>query len=309
MICSLTKFNMSGNALSHYFHGMRQTAMLFLSIRTLILHALCLLAISYSSGVENYWILTLAAVVSSLTMLRYQFILHEACHGVVSSHRPINECIGRLAGMLCGYQFEKYRINHSIHHRYAGTAADTELANFINNPNNYGPRRRQMISKLLSAISGLDAIRLLSQSAPGSRKEKGSNSLFKFGLISSALGQCALLGVFATGMHYFQAIFVFGVSVLCGTFFLNRVRAISEHAIDESLEPFDYSKTHIIGGLGKLISPLNFNYHYEHHLFPEISSYYYPAINLNLTSALGISTWCRKGFSSSLYEYWTGTNP
>jgi fatty acid desaturase len=208
--------------------------------------------------------------------------------------------------MLCGYNFDNYRSNHSAHHRYVGTEKDTELDNFIKSDPSAGSKRLQMITKLARAGFGLDAIKLIRTAAFGGAPRGGRQTGFKVGLAVSAVLQTAALGNFASGLEFLQAVSVFVFSVVCGTFFLNRARAISEHEIDDSLVDFQNSKSHASGIFSKLISPLNFNYHFEHHVFPDVSSYYYPEINREFRVIFASDKWCRKGYVSTLRAYWQG---
>jgi len=271
--------------------------------RTFLLHIVILFLISYTCQLASPILLVPIWVSSALIIYRYQFVLHEASHYVLCKSRAMNDFIGRIAGAAVGYNFEEYRYNHRIHHGYVGTDLDTEIDNFIRENNLFGTSRIQMIRKLLSSLIGLDALRIVFRTGRSNSKLDRNNQ-YIFLLFISAVIQLSCLWLFTSGVTLILAISVYSTSVICGTFFVNRLRAISEHEVDQVLAKFEFSKSHTNSPLVALIAPLNFNFHYEHHVFPDISSYYYPDVNKLIKETIGNDTWCRTSFTSTLVSYW-----
>lgn len=259
------------------------------------------LFLSYSISCEWY-IIIFAVLFLAVSLLRFQFLLHESSHGVLVKNRYLNDMLGRIAGCLVGYKFETYRVNHSIHHRFVGSDKDTELDNFINLRIS-ASARKQMIMKLAKSLLCIDAFKLIKSILLS--KNAGGYSYYLVGVAISAVSQIFILSIFTKNINILYVLIIYVFTICSIVFFLNRIRAICEHELIDGDKRFEYSKTHISNIFTKfLISPLNFNYHFEHHVFPEVSSYYYPIISCKLQEQLKSNNWVRNGFFGTLNEYW-----
>ena len=121
------------------------------------------LALSFAIHHGDILTIILCTFALGFILVRYQFILHEAAHGVLSRYRLENELYGKIAGYIVGYPFKNYRQNHSKHHTHTATEYDFEFDNFIDFESNT-PARIQFIKKILKSILLIDCILLIKKS-------------------------------------------------------------------------------------------------------------------------------------------------
>jgi len=202
---------------------------------------------------------------------QYQFILHEAAHGVLFSSRKINDTIGSLVGIISGYDFRSYRIGHMKHHKFLGSADDPEYVNFT----------RNKILVLIKSFLMIDCFYLFTNLANLKNKKIQGLKTFNFSFLLSIIFY-ALLTFFLnnTLQHAISFLLIFFVAVGSFTFTINRIRSIIEHPeISGKVVTRSYPKKSFFS---LFLAPFNFNFHLEHHIFPEISSSHYPKIHKKL---------------------------
>ena len=205
---------------------------------------------------------------------QFQFILHETSHKTMFTNTKVNEFVGNLIGVLAGYDFKTYRVNHMKHHKFLGTDQDPEFGNFIHEEN----ESKSKIFLLLKSLFFIDFLLLLKNLLLNNQKkgEKSFNAIY----LSIPLYLFFMIIMYKndiSGLIYH--VFILLLSVGSITFFLNRYRGLSEHPMGKTAEKSMYTKTNKNILFQFLFANFNFNYHIEHHIFPEISSYYYPSIN------------------------------
>lgn len=202
---------------------------------------------------------------------QYQFILHEAAHGVLFSSRKVNDTIGSFVGVISGYDFRSYRIGHMKHHKFLGSADDPEYVNFT----------RNKILVLLKSFLMIDCFYLFTNLANLKIKKIKDLKTFNFSFLLSIIFY-ALLTLFLnnTFQHAISFLLIFLVAVGSFTFTINRIRSVIEHPeISGKVVTRSYPKKSFFS---LFLAPFNFNFHLEHHIFPEISSSHYPELHKQL---------------------------
>lgn len=280
---------------------------------TFLMTVISEVGISYAVSKQSAMLGILMIFITGIVFYRYQFILHECSHSTLVAERAENKLYGDIAGFIAGYPFAIYKRNHAQHHLYTGTSKDSELSNFIQAQNCRGSRK-QFLVKLFQSLLLVDAfilIRNLFKSDSQTNTNKKNISLvdpFKNILFFSLsiIFQCVLLNVFNNEksiIYFLEAGLLFVVSVGSVTFALNRIRGLCEHSIVDVLEKYNYTRSHQKGIINVILAPYNFNYHFEHHIFPEISSGNYEKINQLMGKIFTDSNWVSSGYLSTIKKY------
>jgi fatty acid desaturase len=210
-----------------------------------------------------------------------------------------------ISGCIAGYPFSLYKKNHSRHHIYTGTINDSEYDNFVNF-NVSQSVSNQFICKILKSIFLIDFMTLLYslfKSISGIRKNN-KEPIYLY--LLSMIVQLFFLNIFNDNnslMFLVEAMFLMLLSVGSITFTLNRIRGMCEHSITKELEYTNYTRSHKKNYLTFLIAPFNFNFHVEHHLFPELSSGNYPAINESLCKIIPNMKWHSKSYLFTINKF------
>jgi fatty acid desaturase len=267
---------------------------------TLLLAIISEVFISFAVSINSLLLICLAFILNGFIFLRFQFILHEASHGVLSSNKIENDMYGKVAGCISGYPFKLYRTNHSKHHIHTGSNKDIEFDNFLTDEG--PPVWLQFIIKILKCFLLIDALKLIRQlfKIDILKGDSSKNNLFLFVLI--LILQLSLLSFFTFPniLLSITSFLIFALSILSLTFTLNRFRAMCEHSSFKELDYYGNTRSHKKNLFTFLISPINFNFHLEHHLFPDISSYYYPLINKKLLDNNTNQSWLSDSYLSTL---------
>ena len=264
------------------------------------------LLLSYLFSIRNYYGVATLVFLLGFVLLRYQFILHEASHGVLVANRKENEFYGYTAGYVVGYPLRTYRINHGRHHVHTATKKDFELDNFIDRNHKWSVKR-QFLSKILKALFLVDFLILLNTiflvtKINDKSNGKGNNIIL---LIISGFSQLLLLTYFVDKnvLDIAQVIFLYILAIGSVTFFLNRIRGVCEHSLYEELRYYNYTRSHVKNYFTFLLAPINFCFHLEHHLFPEISSYHYGKINNFLREKFTNKNWLSQSYIKTIFGF------
>lgn len=231
---------------------------------------------------------TLAVAFILVGALQHHLLIiqHETLHFTLFSPRWLNEGVGHLSSYMIGFTM-RYRKQHMQHHQYLGFAQDPDLKNYISYPD-----RRFFVIDALTSVLGLAAARqfvqqnLLSSSADKQRRQDipRKSASFDRGLIGVGITQLALLGTlsyFSSPLTYFL---IWILPLLTVAKSLAHFRNVAEHLQVRDVGDPEMSRYRSIRSNwleAFFFAPMNFNYHAEHHLYPQI-----PFYNLPLASKL-----------------------
>jgi fatty acid desaturase len=257
----------------------------FYLLTTVFFTFFSIFSIKHSISTQKFEYLPLLSLFCALTYYQYQFLLHEACHGTLFKNRKINDFFGFICGVLAGYDFISYRINHMKHHKFLGTDQDPENGNFINSAKS----EFQILirSFLLVDFCKLFFSNMLQKGSSQSNEKSTKKNISKLSSFFLYSFVALIYSNSMTEIFLFILVMLFSIGSL--TFLINRYRGIKEHPLNKpNLSQFQYTVSHYKGSLiNTIIAPFNFNFHLEHHLFPEVSSIYYPKINKYLIDKYG----------------------
>jgi fatty acid desaturase len=230
--------------------------------------------------IETAWAFAISLVIIGVQQHALSIWVHEASHYHVARNPRVNDLICNIfhaAPILISV--ESYRSRHLMHHYYLGTPQDSERHPRI------CIRGRRLFLELAKALTGLYAIRLFFRYNSREHVNRSPLNLVTLGAVHGVLFLFCLLAGHWTAYFTLWLLPLFTVAVTLTSF-----RAISEHqpwSIDrpvrdeESIEPM----TRSIGSSALervFFAPLNFNYHLEHDLFPEVPYHNLPAVHREL---------------------------
>jgi fatty acid desaturase len=231
----------------------------------LFLSAVILLA---RYGSFPFWILILVSLPLLLAAQRcFQTLVHDLSHKLFSIDIARNNLWGNyLVAGWTGASVPAYRAIHLQHHKYNGSTLDPEHISFETITSKGG-----LLRHCLRYVVAMEALRLIMKYY--GRKEDTSTATqsksLKFSKIHIVVCQLALAGIFLyiAGTWYLYLIWLY-LAVTWNPLFSN-LRFLVEHPGESDLTVSTPSNW-----LERLyFAPFNFNFHLEHHLWPNLPPY------------------------------------
>lgn len=233
----------------------------------------CLVVISLQRlDIENFWKALLSAVLLGAVAYRIQFVLHDASHKSLFRSAKLNEIVGWSFGISVGVNFSRYRYTHMWHHRLTGSTNDPQYRDYLHG----NVSRIRYLMFLISPLMGSRVLPYLGREFLV--KNKSSDNNYNEPRVHPAwyLGclivvQTELLIISDFGRQPAIAVgFVLGLPTV--SLFLARLRAVAEHQ-DFAADQAGFTRSHKFNLVDYLILyDANFNNHFEHHLYPGLSS-------------------------------------
>jgi acyl-lipid omega-6 desaturase (Delta-12 desaturase) len=255
----------------------------------LLIAVSCLLLTSYA---ESEWVYLVIPIFATL-MFRNFSLMHEAVHGVVSKNKMINDTVGVWAGGLCLLPFESWKQVHLEHHYWSGNIEKDPVMVLVRTFPNWSKGLQSSLGFLWKAW--IPALALLQYAVfwwHSSLKFIKNPTSLK--LLSSVIFPIVLsLSIF----NLFGATQTLTLLIPAFVLYLLAVEVVNfPHHVglpyvdeDHHLPVWDQHITArsciYPAWLSKFIV-LNFNYHIEHHMFPDAPWYYLPDLHQMVSPAL-----------------------
>ena len=189
--------------------------------------------------------------------------VHDTAHYFISNNKRKNDFFGNYlyAGFI-GMAIENYRSIHQKHHKFNGSDEDPEYFSY-EDVRNYGG----FVSLCLKYFLGLEAFKLIKKYY-FSKKSSSTNSKKNRNLIHIIFAQILLIIFFGINdVFFFYLIWLYLAMTISPL--LSRLRFLVEHPGKNNT-----TRTTSSTFLEKLFfAPHNFNYHFEHHMWPTIPPY------------------------------------
>jgi fatty acid desaturase len=244
---------------------------------TLPLLVLCSL-LPYLADWE-YWAAWACSPVIGLLLYRVSLVMHDCGHQSLFTEPQLNTRIGVLLGGLIGVDFQAYSTEHNLHHQNYGTQNDPQGFNYLG-INKMGPVALRM--HFIKGLLGFNLIHALHETviAPRNLRRLIANG----DILTVILAQFTLLiAVTDMGRHPTLALIPVISAVTFGLF-LSQLRSMAEHGAYGDIREVGNVRSHTASLLSRLfLHDLNFNYHVEHHLYPDYPSVYLPEIHQLIT--------------------------
>jgi fatty acid desaturase len=220
--------------------------------------------------------------------------IHEAGHYNLFHPRPVNELLGNVLAWMLGFDFPQFRAQHMLHHKHYGTEQDPDW-------NEYQLRGARswwwLVARVLVERCVIGAVWkifkrnvLPSQEVKVATKKSGSHGRW-FSFPMMALTQGAILAVFgwfATWWLYF-VLWLLPLSIF--PTFIAGIRMFGEHGQARDEQPVAvpailrartgaWDRWSLVGALERItLGAFRFNYHHEHHWFPQVPYHALPRIH------------------------------
>jgi fatty acid desaturase len=244
-------------------------------------------------GAVGPWALLATPLFAFVSGVAFNWVnvqIHEASHYLLLSKR-YNDLYCNLAVGALGLQdVETYRATHMMHHGYLHTERDPDLWVYTQNVGSF----RQFLRGVLDDLS----LRTISR-----RKRQVTEFMRATGLRQGAVpryvpfaklfAQCFVLGTFVWscgiyGVLYYVAAYLYGLLAVFPV--LVRARTVVQHfdaallaPSDEGSRPF-ISRSTIAPFIEFLVVGARMDYHFEHHLYPNMPHYGLAKMHRTLTS-------------------------
>lgn len=249
------------------FH--RSTARIVWSVATPYLFICAMVLIARFGGMHWAFVLVLAFPLALASQRCFQTLVHDIAHKLISADLKRNDFLGNalVAGWI-GASIQAYRSVHTQHHRFNGSNRDPEHISYAEIKRNGG-----LFSHNLRYIMGLEATRLVRKYYGRTETGKRDHSPSKKGVGTSkmhiVLCQIALLAlfVFAADAWYLYGLWLY-LAVTWNPL-LSRLRFLVEHPGESDLTV----STDAVFWERLYFAPFGFNYHLEHHLWPNLPPY------------------------------------
>ena len=203
-----------------------------------------------------------------------QTLVHHLSHDLLSKNRAFNDRLGNflVAGFI-GMRIQNYRRVHFVHHAKNGSTDDPEFIDF-----SVVEARGGMLRYMLHHVIGGETFTLVrkyyapkhaASSRSASRRSGVGAVRFLLNMSHVALAQLVLIVLFAAVAHawYLYAVWVY-VAVTWSPM-ISKLRFLVEH-------PGTDDRTVTTKGPWYellVFAPFQFNYHFEHHVWPSLPPY------------------------------------
>jgi len=241
----------------------------------------CLLVVLGWAAPRGHGVITagLLFLLTGFLQYRLYFPLHDCSHLSLFRTDGENRFWGHLLAGLLFTSFERFRREHLLHHRTYGTREDPGSLDYWRTPHS----KRQMLAFLLSPLVGgglFHKIKCYYGFVLSAGGRGGGKAASWYGLVVMVAIQAAVMLYTSSFFAHIHRYFLFYLLPALTIFlFLSRLRMFMEHAsLDYGV--FDYESNPRITARtipsvfpeNQLFCAMNFNFHHEHHVYPQAPS-------------------------------------
>jgi fatty acid desaturase len=254
----------------------------------------------------SYVVLAISFFLLGIFAYKFSFLLHETCHYTLFKIKKTNELVGTFAGYFSGTNFEIYKFIHMLHHKWNGELQDPQIDDCLNRQSRR--TKKQLLVHILEPLLFGRLISFLShyftfiperfktkyeyQNDPNMPK---SNWSFYLGVF---LSQIFIILVITQFLKFPALALLYPFAAVLISLFLARIRAIVEHTRANDIQDKDFTRSHQFNFFEEfLLYEANFNFHFEHHVFPQMPAFYLPKFNKTFFDTLHPN---KKTFSNSM---------
>jgi len=212
-------------------------------------------------------VLAVGFVVILLAQRSLQTLVHHVSHHLLSKNRAVNDLAGNVlvAGFI-GMRIQNYRRVHFVHHAENGSASDPEFIDF-----SVVQARGGLWRYILHYVSGGEALALVRKYyAPRGGGLPEKRSLFDrlASMAHVAFCQAVLAGLFwLAGAPYLYLVWLYVAASWSPM--LSRLRFLVEHPGKDDRTVSTHAPWYEV----LFFAPYQFNYHFEHHVWPALPPY------------------------------------
>ncbi len=226
-----------------------------------------------------------------LLIYRISLVVHECAHQTLFESDALNNRVGLLLGAMIGIDFQAYSREHFSHHQSYGTQNDPQ-GFLYRGINKMGPLALRV--HFIKGLLGFNLIHTYAESILAPKNIK--RQILSGEILLVILAQLTLLiAVTDMGRHLSLALLP-ALSAVTFGLFLSQLRSMAEHGAYGDMREVGNVRSHSANWLSVILfHDMHFNYHLEHHLYPQCPSIHLPEIhdatvNPTLEQAYGYHT-------------------
>lgn len=277
----------------------------------------------------SIWMSILGALINVHVFNRCAQIVHGSDHGSLFASKKFDRIVGQIAGCFVGYQAQGHKETHDEHHVFLNSEKDAdriwcEPEAGISAILKGWARDLFLVSAAYRFLQYIPEKHLTiegtrNRNRQAEPKEEPANAGGIVGLMASFLPivvtQLILLGAYIAaarfdlilGVEYYVLVFILALLVLYPIQI--RLRSNVEHSFVpgyQCVKPQDRRvvrsvRANLVERL--IVAPLNYEYHYEHHIIPNMPYYNSPRMRAIL-QAKGIEVPIAKGYVAFIWQKW-----
>ena len=227
------------------------------------------------------WICVLSAPLLGAQIYKLTIVMHDCGHNTLFTSRRWNRLAGEFCGALLATDLTSFRRLHWQHHTNYGRSDDPQGRDYRDLQQ---ASRSALVWHLLRPLVGYNLFKLI---VFGKASKRQSDRLERKALLQMArkvLGIMAaqiIVAALATGFgQIWWLVFLYPVSAATFALFFSQTRGFVEHVAFPDSPSESFVRTHLPNWFDRIFFyDVNFNYHVEHHLYPNAPSCNLPAIH------------------------------
>lgn len=230
----------------------------------------------------------------SILYFRAFSLMHEAVHSCLIPHKKWNDCLGVLYGALCGLPFEQWKQSHLVHHYWAGNTDQDPVMSFVKHQDHLpGWLHKTLTTSWFLWIPFPAFIQnLLFWHL--SLQQKAKTSFMRVSLAAPLLF-AGILGGWALTSGYFLHIVASVYLYMMAVEIVNFPHHLQlPYLKDEERLPiweqYQIARSCLYPKWFAQWIVLNFNYHSEHHMFPDAPWHTLPALHEKISAVIDLNT-------------------
>lgn len=239
------------------------------------------------SLVATPWLIVVLTLGLGVSAYKLTILLHDCAHGTLFLSPGANRTVGHVAASLLATSFDGYKKSHWEHHRHCGTDQDNFDGAYLPPPD---ATRGEIVWHLAKPLVGAGAVMTLAshfRPAAAGDGNAGRSVAARMRPLAMIAGAQLAVAALATGFgrRPLPAL-LYPLSAATVGVFLSRLRTLCEHAGGAGHDGPCFARTHAPNIIDRaFFYTLHFNYHVEHHLFPQLPSCRLPQIHESLVKA------------------------
>ncbi len=276
----------------------------------MVLFAACI----YGLGAASIPLKLISCVGATLITYRMTFIMHDCAHRTLFRKRWENEFWGWLCSSCTLATFPTFRRLHFVHHRHFREPADPQGSDY----NGLIPTRDRVLLHLLKPLLFLNLVEKVGNTLAlahcgmtpeEQRKAKAESSRisgpqYRLAAVCILVTQGLIATVATRGFTTFAGYALFLILLPSAGLFLSRLRSYLEHGdIHDTDGSQKIARTHKSNVLERnILCSILFNYHNEHHRWPQVPSRLLPALHAKYTAGRLSAEMYSPSYARSLIE-------
>jgi fatty acid desaturase len=229
-------------------------------------------------SIANPWLSIVVAPFLGLAMYRLTMVMHDCLHGTLFASPTANRLCGIAAGAMSGIEFHAFSRLHWTHHRLTGQPGDPQGSDYLSLPRSCAG----IVRHLLLPLTGYTVFKIwLVMRAL--RRGRHRLAVLALGPLFVVQGCAALIA--SSGLVFLWLAPLPILSAATFGLFFAQLRGFAEHVAMPGQPPEGNVRSHESRLIDRLLlHDLNFNYHREHHLYPNVPSCRLPELHHRLAA-------------------------